>query len=65
MSPKEFARRRKQLMRMMGEDAIAILPAAPVKIRNRDADYAYRQDSDFLYITGFSEPDSVAVLIPA
>jgi len=64
MSPKEFVKRRKQLMRMMGEGAIAILPAAPAKIRNRDAGYAYRQDSDFLYLTGFAEPESVAVLIP-
>lgn len=48
----------------MGKGAIAILPAAPVRLRNRDVDYAYRQDSDFHYLTGFSEPESVAVLIP-
>jgi Xaa-Pro aminopeptidase len=64
MSPREFAKRRKQLMRIMGKGAIAILPAAPVRLRNRDVDYAYRQDSDFHYLTGFSEPESVAVLIP-
>jgi Xaa-Pro aminopeptidase len=64
MSPREFAKRRKQLMKMMGEGAIAILPSAPVRIRNRDVDYAYRQDSDFLYVTGFEEPESVAALIP-
>jgi Xaa-Pro aminopeptidase len=51
-------------MRIMGRGAIAILPAAPVRLRNRDVDYAYRQDSDFHYLTGFSEPESVAVLIP-
>ncbi|MGB5210117.1 MAG: Xaa-Pro aminopeptidase [Gammaproteobacteria bacterium] len=64
MSPKEFERRRKQLMRMMGKGGIAILPAAPVHKRNRDSEYAYRQDSDFLYLSGFEEPESVAVLIP-
>ncbi len=64
MSPREFERRRKQLMRMMGKGGIAILPAAPVRKRNRDSEYAYRQDSDFLYLTGFEEPESVAVLIP-
>jgi Xaa-Pro aminopeptidase len=64
MNAKEFARRRRQLMRMMGKGGIAILPAAPVKVRNRDAEYAYRQDSDFLYLTDFQEPESVAVLIP-
>ena len=60
----EFARRRTQLMRLMGSDAIAILPAAPVRQRNNDVEYNYRQDSDFYYVTGFSEPEAVAVLIP-
>jgi Xaa-Pro aminopeptidase len=60
----EFARRRKQLMRIMGRDCIAILPAAPVRHRNNDVEYAYRQDSDFFYLTGFGEPEAVAVLIP-
>ena len=64
MNQKEFARRRKQLMRMIGKGGIAILPAAPTRVRNRDTDYPYRQDSDFLYLTGFEEPESVAVLIP-
>jgi Xaa-Pro aminopeptidase len=64
MKRDEFARRRRQLMRMMGRDAIAILPAAPVRHRNSDVEYAYRQDSDFHYLTGFSEPEAVAVLIP-
>jgi Xaa-Pro aminopeptidase len=60
----EFERRRVQLMRLIGEDGIAILPAAPVRQRNNDVDYNYRQDSDFYYLTGFSEPEAVAVLVP-
>src|SRR5580704_9840144 len=60
----EFERRRTQLMRLIGEDGIAILPAAPVRQRNNDVDYNYRQDSDFYYLTGFSEPEAVAVLVP-
>jgi Xaa-Pro aminopeptidase len=64
MDSKEFARRRKQLMRMMGTDGIAILPAAPVRTRSRDVEYRYRQDSDFYYLTGFAEPEAVAVLVP-
>ena len=64
MNMKEFAKRRKQLMRMMGEGAVAILPAAPVALRNRDVDYPYRQDSDFYYLSGFPEPEAVIVLIP-
>ena len=64
MNTNEFRRRRLQLMRMMGPGSIAILPSAPVAIRNRDVDYPYRPDSDFHYLTGFPEPEAVAVLIP-
>lgn len=64
MKPTEFARRRRHLMQMMGPDSIAIVPAAVEKIRNGDAHYPFRQDSDFRYLTGFPEPEAVAVLIP-
>ena len=65
MNSKEFARRRKQLMSMVGEEGIAILPAAPVRMRSRDIEHRFRQDSDFYYLTGFAEPDAVAVLVPS
>lgn len=64
MDRKEFAKRRRQLMRMMGEDSIAIIASAPEKIRSRDTHYPFRQDSDFNYVTGFPEPDAVAVMAP-
>ena len=64
MSQKEFIRRRKQLLKMLEPGDIAILPAANMKIRNRDAEYRYRPDSDFYYLTGFPEPEAVAVFIP-
>ncbi|MDT8388574.1 MAG: Xaa-Pro aminopeptidase [Thiogranum sp.] len=64
MNQKEFARRRKQLMRMMGPDSIAILPTSPEQPRNRDVVYPFRPDSDFYYLTGFAEPEAVAVLVP-
>lgn len=64
MNRNEFAKRRKQLMRMIGTDGIAILPSAPVRMRSRDAEYRYRQDSDFYYLTGFAEPDAICVLAP-
>ncbi len=64
VSRREFARRRRQLMDMMAPNSIAILPAARERLRNRDVEYAYRQDSDFFYLTGFPEPEAVAVLIP-
>ncbi|TWI57320.1 Xaa-Pro aminopeptidase [Pseudomonas duriflava] len=60
----EFARRRRALMGEMAAGSIAILPAAPVRHRNRDIEYAYRQDSDFQYLTGFPEPEAVLALIP-
>jgi Xaa-Pro aminopeptidase len=61
---KEFAKRRTQLMRMAGDDSIIIVRAAPARFRNSDVHYPYRQDSDFLYLTGFHEPDALLVLIP-
>ena len=61
---REFARRRKRLMGMMEAGSIAILAAAPEKIRSRDTEYAYRQDSDFYYLSGFVEPEAVLALIP-
>ena len=42
----------------------AIFPAAPTAIRNHDVEHEYRQDSDFYYLTGFEEPNAVAVLVP-
>lgn len=60
----EFTRRRRQLMRMAGPDAILILPAAAEKVRSNDSHYPYRQDSDFWYLTGFDEPEAVLVLVP-
>jgi Xaa-Pro aminopeptidase len=64
MNNKEFEKRRRQLMRMVGPGGIVILPSAPVRMRTRDIEYSYRQDSDFYYMTGFPEPEAVAVLVP-
>lgn len=64
ISKQEFARRRQELMAMMEPNSIAILPAAPERVRSRDTEYPFRQDSDFYYLSGFVEPESVLVLIP-
>ena len=64
MKANEFKRRRRQLMQMMGPGSVALLPAAPEVVRNRDVHYPYRPDSDFYYLTGFPEPEAIAVLIP-
>ncbi|HKQ30886.1 MAG TPA: Xaa-Pro aminopeptidase [Burkholderiales bacterium] len=63
MDNKVFERRRERLMQHMGT-GVAIIPTAPVRVRNRDVHYPYRPDSDFYYLTHFSEPDAVAVLVP-
>jgi len=60
---KEYARRRQDLMRQIG-DGIAVIPSAPISTRNGDVHYRYRADSDFFYLTGFNEPEAVAVLAP-
>lgn len=65
IAPAEFARRRRELMRMAGENAALVVAAAPRRMRNADAAWPYRQDSDFHYLTGFPEPDAVLALLPA
>ncbi len=64
ISKQEYARRRKNLMVQMEPGSIAIVPSAREKIRNRDVDYPFRQDSDFHYLCGFDEPEAVLVLLP-
>lgn len=64
MKQSEFKKRRKQLMQRIGKGNIALLGSSSTKIRNRDVQYPFRQDSDFYYLTGFSEPDALAVFIP-
>lgn len=60
----EYALRRQHLMEMMEPNSIAILTCAHEQQRSRDTDFLFRQDSDFLYLSGFEEPESVLVLIP-
>jgi len=64
MSTAEYRRRRRRLLEAVGKNGVALLAAAPERVRNRDVHYPYRQDSDFTYLTGFSEPDAVLVLVP-
>jgi Xaa-Pro aminopeptidase len=59
----EFDHRRKAFVDKMG-DGVAVFPGAPVAYRSNDQDFDYRQDSDFYYLTGFEEPESVLVLAP-
>ena len=59
-----YQKRRRQLMRLAGDNAILVLASAPERVRSRDTHHAYRQDSDLWYLTGFAEPDAVLVLVP-
>jgi Xaa-Pro aminopeptidase len=57
-----YAQRRAQLAAAMGPNDVAIIPTAPTQLRNRDADYAYRHDSYFYYLCGFTEPNAWLVI---
>ncbi len=64
ISGAEYARRRQALMAQMPPGSLALLPAAPLYLRNRDVEHDYRQDSDFLYLSGFTEPEALIALLP-
>lgn len=64
MTAAEHRRRRRVLAKAVGQDGIAILPAAREALRSRDVHYPFRQSSDFLYLTGFPEPDAFAIIAP-
>ena len=60
----EYKARRRELMSMMAANSIAVITAAPEKIRSRDTHYPYKQATSFSYLCGFAEPESVLVLLP-
>ncbi|MBN1656054.1 MAG: aminopeptidase P N-terminal domain-containing protein [Deltaproteobacteria bacterium] len=59
---KPFISRRKRFLADMGPRSVALIAAAPITFRNADVENDYRQNSDFFYLTGFDEPDSVLLL---
>ena len=59
-----FAERRQRLAKTIGDDGIAVIPAGIEQTRNDDVHHEFRQDSNFFYLTGFEEPDAVAVIAP-
>lgn len=54
-----------EFMRRMDPNSVAIIPSAREATRSNDTQYRFRQDSDFLYLTGFEEPEAIAVVAPA
>ena len=61
-TPALYAQRRAHLARLLGPKGIAIIPTAPEQQRNRDADFLYRHDSYFYYLSGFTEPKACLVI---
>jgi Xaa-Pro aminopeptidase len=65
MSPLVFKAHRENLMKEIGDGSVAFFFAAPQRNRNNDVDYQYRQNDNFYYLTGMSEPNSAVALIPS
>jgi len=53
-----------EFMRRMDKNSVAIIPSAREAVRSHDTNYRYRQNSDFFYLTGFEEPEAIAVITP-
>ena len=57
-----YKKRRQNFAKHMKSDSIAMIESSPIKIRNNDSTYRYRQCSNFLYLTGYNEPDAVLLI---
>lgn len=64
ISSATYKARRDSVMKMIGNDAAAVFYAGPERMRNADVDFLYRQADNFFYLTGFTEPNAVLMLIP-
>ncbi len=62
ITQKEYQTRRRELARQLPSGSVAVIPAARESLRNGDAYYRFRQDSDFYYLTGFNEPDALLLI---
>lgn len=62
ITQKEFQARRQKLAEQLPANSVALIPAGHELLRNGDAHYRFRQDSNFYYLTGFSEPDALLVV---
>ncbi len=64
ISNTEYRQRREALMASLPAGSAVLLPGASMVTRSRDSEFAFRQDSDLHYLTGFPEPDALLVLLP-
>jgi Xaa-Pro aminopeptidase len=62
--PDRFRQHRQELAKSIGSEGAALVPAATESYRNDDVTHEFRQDSNFFYLTGFAEPEAVAVIVP-
>lgn len=58
-----FTAHRQALLQAMEDNSIAVIPSAKLQVRNRDAEFPFRQSSDFFYLTGFTEDNACLVLV--
>jgi len=65
IDPDVFAKRRAVFMTKMDSNTVAIFTSKPVYIRNSDIEYQYRQESNFYYLSGFEEPESILLINPS
>ena len=63
IDPSTFAQRRQRFFAQLGE-AAAVIPAATLVTHHADCEWPFRQNSDFWYLTGFDEPEAVALFLP-
>ncbi|HEY5615727.1 MAG TPA: aminopeptidase P N-terminal domain-containing protein [Bacteroidota bacterium] len=63
-SPAVFKARREKVMTEIGAEAVAVFYSSPIRNRNNDVDFQYRQDDNLFYLTGFTEPNAILVLAP-
>ena len=61
----DFSIRRENLSKLLLDDSVILVASSSIKFRNSDADYPFRQDSNFYYLSGFNEPESLLVIRPS
>ena len=61
----DFTKRRDQISGLVLDDSAIVIASSSTKSRNSDADFPFRQDSNFFYLSGFNEPDSVILIRPS
>ncbi len=62
--PAVYRERRQRLKEAIGNDTVALVLTNPLRNRSNDTDFRFRPDSDFVYLTGFEEPDAALLLAP-